>query len=209
MKVIRIPVGPLGTNCYLIYDENKKEGIVVDPGADGDKITDIIKSNGINIKYIIFTHVHFDHILAFYDVKSAFPDAKLILCEKEKDALKDDKKSLIRFARKEYPQIEYDILVSDGDKIEFGDEFFTVIETPGHTEGSMSLYSEGILISGDTLFKYSIGRCDFPTGSLEKETNSIINILFKLPDDTVVYPGHGEATNIAFEKEHNEVYSWL
>jgi len=209
MKIEKIQVGPLSTNCYLIYDELKKEGIVVDPGADGDKIISVIKKAGADIKYIVFTHVHFDHILAYYDIKNEFPDSKLIVSDKEKDALKDDVKSLMHFSRREYPEIKYDLLIKDGDIISFGDESLKVIETPGHTQGSISLYSDGILISGDTLFNYSIGRCDFPTGSLKEEINSIINILFKLPEYTVVHPGHGESTTIGFEKLHNEVYSWI
>ena len=208
MKIKRIAVGSLGTNCYIAYDENKKEGIVIDPGANGERIISHIKALGIDIKYIVFTHVHFDHILAFFDVKGEYPSAKLIVADKEKDALYDDEKSLIRYARSPQPEIKYDLTVKDGDIIKFGDEAFEVIETPGHTEGSICLYSNKILISGDTLFNYSIGRCDFPTGSLSKEINSIINILFKLPPETKVYPGHGDETTIEFEKQHNEVYLW-
>ena len=122
MKIEKISVGPLGTNCYVVYDENKKEGIVVDPGAEGEKINGIIRRIGIDIKYIIFTHVHFDHVLAFYDVKNECPSAKLIVCEKEKDALKDDKKSLMYLSRCNYPSIECDMTVTDGDYISFGDE---------------------------------------------------------------------------------------
>ncbi len=209
MKVERIEVGPLGTNCYLIYCESKKEGIIVDPGYDGDKILNAIDSVEVTIKYIVFTHVHFDHILAYFDIKERFPDAKLIVGEREVPALTDENRSLIRLSRKSYPQIKCDIMVKNGDRIEFGNEAFTVIETPGHTEGSISLYSEGILVSGDTLFNYSIGRCDFPTGNLKEEINSIINILFKLPDNTLVYPGHGNITDIGFEKINNEVYAWI
>lgn len=209
MKIEKLSVGSLGTNCYIAYDENKKEGIVVDPGSNGERINLKIKELGISIKYIVFTHVHFDHILAFSDVKKENPCAKLIVADKEKDALYDDEKSLIRYARTSKPEIRCDLTVNDGDIIEFGDESFKVIETPGHTKGSICLYSDGVLISGDTLFNYSIGRCDFPTGSLKEEINSIINILFKLPDKTNVYPGHGENTTIEFEKRHNEVYAWM
>ena len=209
MKVEKIEVGPLGTNCYLIYCENKKEGIIVDPGYNGERILSKVDNCGVDIKYIVFTHVHFDHILAYFDIKERFPESQLIVGEKEVPALTDEDKNLIKLSRHTYPEIKCDIAVKDGDKIEFGNESFTVIETPGHTVGSISLYSEGVLVSGDTLFNYSIGRCDFPTGNLKDEINSIINILFKLPEETIVYPGHGATTNIGFEKVNNEVYAWI
>lgn len=209
IKITGITVGSLGTNCYIIYDDNTMEGIVADPGGNGSDIIAKIRGMGINLKYIVFTHAHFDHIMAYPELVEAFPGAKLIVSHKEEPALKDGNISLISYYCSDFPEFRGYMTVKNGDIITFGDSEMKVIETPGHTAGSMSLYGDGVLVSGDTLFNCSIGRCDLPTGSIREETNSIINILFKLPDETKVYPGHGPETTIGFEKKNNEVYAWI
>lgn len=209
MKIKRLVVGYLSTNSYIVYDEIKKEGIVIDPGDLGETIEKEVKMLGINLKYIVFTHVHFDHILAYPYLKEVFPKAKLLLSHKEEVSLTDRSKSLLDMVNIDFPVIrDYEVLKND-DEIKFGDIALKVIETPGHTEGSICLYGENTLFSGDTLFLNSMGRWDFPGGNFREEVNSICNKLFKLPYDTVVYSGHGDRTTIGFEIENNEVSGWI
>lgn len=209
MQVIKIVTGNLFENCYIAYDKNTKQGAIIDPGDQAGKIAEQIIKNGIEIKYILFTHGHFDHIAAYFDLKEKFPAALLGFSKNEEELIKDPNKTLLSMLGNDFPEIKSDILLSENDEIILGNSSLKVIETPGHTKGSICFYREGILFAGDTLFKLGMGRCDLPTGSLKEEVNSIIQKLFELPDNTVVYSGHGENTTIGFEKENNEVYSWL
>lgn len=208
MKVLPLEVGELSTNCYIVYDENKKEGIVIDPGGFPLLLISKIKELGINLKYIVFTHVHFDHILGYPKLKDEFPKSQLIVSHIEKNSLWDTSKSLLYYVNEDFPKITKFKEVKKGDFVDFGEILLKVIETPGHTEGSICLYGENTLFSGDTLFYGSLGRWDFPGGDFYKEYHSITEILFKLPDDTVVYPGHGIKTTIGYEKINNEVLKY-
>lgn len=208
MKVLPLVVGNLSTNSYIVYDENKKEGIVIDPGDFPLLLISKIKELGITLKYIVFTHVHFDHILGYPRLKEEFPDSELIVSHIEKDSLWDKEKSLLYYVNVDFPKITEFSEVKNGDFVDFGDVSLKVIETPGHTEGSICLFGENTLFSGDTLFYSSLGRWDFPGGNFYKEYHSITEVLFKLPDDTVVYPGHGDKTTIGYEKINNEVLKY-
>ena len=209
MKIIKIVTGELSENCYIAYDELTKNGVVIDPGDDADKISDAISKHGIELKYILFTHGHFDHIKAYFELKEEYPDTCLAFSKNEAELISDPEKSLLSIFQKSFPEIKADTLLSEGDEIIFGNSSLKVIETPGHTKGSICFYNDGILFAGDTLFHLGMGRCDLPTGSLKEEVNSITSKLFSLPDDTVVYSGHGANSTIGFEKENNEVYAWL
>lgn len=208
MKIKTVVVGMLSTNCYILYDENTNRGIVIDPGADAPRIINEIEKEDISIEYVIFTHAHFDHILAYHGLKEKYENIKLIIGEKEKEALGDEKINLAAFSRMPYKVIKEDITVKDGEYIELDNVKLKVIETPGHTKGGISLFDGENLFSGDVLFYNSIGRTDFPTGNYNEEIETIENILFKLPDETIVYPGHGETTTIGYEKENNEALKW-
>ena len=209
MKIEVIKVGSLSVNCYIVYDENEKDGMIIDPGGNAEDIIARVKSLGLQIKYIVFTHVHFDHILAYHKVKDAFETCELILSEKEVDALSDNRKSLLCYVPEPFLPIKNYTVKKHKDTLKFLNMEFEILETPGHTEGSICLYGHGVVFSGDTLFQGSIGRGDFPGGSIKKEIDSIKNILFKLPDNTVVYPGHEDKTTIAYEKMNNEVVGWI
>jgi len=204
MKIKTVITAPLSENCYIVYDEKTKDGIVIDPGSSDEKILKALSELEINLNYIIFTHGHFDHIGAFFALREAYPNAPLISSEKETEVIYNPQKS---FLESDTP-IRVDKFVSEKDTIIFGNCSLSVIETPGHTKGSICLYTKGTLFSGDTLFKLGMGRCDLPTGSLTEEINSIKYKLFTLPEDTLVYPGHGEHTTIGYEKLHNEVSLW-
>ncbi len=208
MKVLPLVVGNLSTNSYIVYDENKKEGIVIDPGDFPLLLISKIKELGIELKYIVFTHVHFDHILGYPKLKEEFSKSQLIVSHIEKDALSNKQKSLLYYVDAEFPKITDFKEVKNGDFVDFGDISLKVIETPGHTEGSICLYGENTLFSGDTLFYSSVGRWDFPGGDFYKEFHSVTEILFKLPDETIVYPGHGDKTTIGYEKINNEILKY-
>ena len=202
MEVIKQPVGIMGVNCYILGD--KSEAIIVDPGSDADKIIKILDDNEIKAKYIALTHCHFDHILAVEKLIEKL-GVKLIACQSEKENLSDASVNYTdRYSRKPVSLIA-DVYVKDGDIIKSGEFEFKVIETPGHTSGGMCLYCKGenLLISGDTLFYSSVGRCDLATGNEKTLVKSIKEKIFILPDDTVVLPGHGENTSIGFERVNN------
>ncbi len=202
MILIKQPVGIMGVNCYIIGD--KTEAIIVDPGSDAEKIISILNECEITAKYIVLTHCHFDHILAVEKIMEK-SDVKLVACQNEKENLLDASVNYTDKYSRNPVRLTADVYVKDGDIIKSGELEFKVIETPGHTSGSMCLYCKGenLLVSGDTLFYSSVGRCDLATGNEETLVKSIKEKLFILPDDTVVLPGHGEDTSIGFERVNN------
>ena len=204
MRITNLPSGALQANTYLAVDEKTNEGFIVDPGGYNKVLTKEVRDNDVNIKYIILTHGHSDHICGVNEHKAEFPDAKIV-------AYKDEEAMLENPNLKQSPgfgvpySTKADILVSDGDELKVGDVTLKFIHTPGHTEGGMCIYVKEAkaLFSGDTLFRQSIGRTDFPGGSYKEIMDSIRKKLFLLPDDTNVFPGHMGTTSIGFEKENN------
>ncbi len=205
-RIKTCPVGQLGTNCYVIYRESLKKAVIVDPGADGAYILDLCREFSLNPEAILLTHGHFDHILAVKDIKEAFPDVKIFAGKQEKEMLAEPSVNLSSSFGMAYT-VHADGYEEDGAILSLAGMTFKVLFTPGHTSGSVCylIESENILISGDTLFLESLGRTDFPTGSQSQILSSIKERLFVLPDDTLVYPGHGEATTIGHEKVYNPV----
>ncbi|WP_186423865.1 MBL fold metallo-hydrolase [Lacrimispora celerecrescens] len=205
-RIKTCPVGQLGTNCYVIYRESLKKAVIVDPGADGAYILDLCRELSLNPEAILLTHGHFDHILAVKDIKEAFPDVKIFAGKQEKEMLAEPSVNLSSSFGMAYT-VHADGYEEDGAILSLAGMTFKVLFTPGHTSGSVCylIESEDILISGDTLFLESLGRTDFPTGSQSQILSSIKERLFVLPDDTLVYPGHGEATTIGHEKVYNPV----
>lgn len=202
MLNIKKSVGLMGVNCYILGDAD--EALILDTGSDAEGITKTLKENNINAKYIILTHCHFDHIMAVEELVKKL-GVKLIACQNEKENLmRSDINYTDRYSRKPI-ELVADIYVKDGDVIKSGEYEFKVIETPGHTSGSMCLYceKEKLLVSGDTLFFASVGRCDLATGNEAELIKSIKTKLFVLPDDVAVLPGHGENTTIGYEKNNN------
>lgn len=205
MKIKKFEVGPLFVNCYVIYDENAKEAIVIDPGDEPDLIVDFIKEKGLYVKYILCTHGHFDHIGAVKEIKEE-TDAKIALHEKEIETYRNSS-SIARefFGMQIDPQPEPDILLKDGESIFIGNLQFRIIHTPGHSPGSISVYCNGYLFTGDTLFAGSAGRTDLMGGSMQELLNSLKKIA-TLPKDTVIFPGHGPNTKIEIEIKSNPFY---
>jgi len=196
-----LEVGPFASNCYIVGSEATKEGMIIDPGAEADFILDEVRKLGLNIKLIVATHAHIDHIAALRRVKEA-TGAKFAMHELETNG--ETSKGIARMlGLSSDPLPKPDRLLKDGDVIEIGDLRFAVLHTPGHSLGGISLYGEGVIFSGDTLFNFGIGRTDFPGCSYEEIMESIHNKLMTLPDDTIVLPGHGPETTIGAERKYN------
>jgi len=203
MKIETLVVGQLQTNCYLVYDQKSRKTVIIDPGDDADFIIQRIKDLELKSEFILATHGHFDHVLAALELKLAFKIPFLI----HKDDLFLVKRA-VRTADyfvgdtqgfNPYP----DKFIKEKDIISIGKNLqLKVIATPGHSPGGVSFYSRGVLFSGDTLFYNSFGRTDYNYGSLTDLKKSIKEKLFKLPDKTVVYSGHGPQTTIGQEKNN-------
>lgn len=204
MRITNLPSGALQANTYLAVDEKTNEGFIVDPGGYNKVLTKEVRDNDVKIKYIILTHGHSDHICGVNEHKAEFPDAKIVAYKDEEAMLENPNLNQSPGFGVPY-STKADILVSDGDELKVGDVTLKFIHTPGHTEGGMCIYVKEAkaLFSGDTLFRQSIGRTDFPGGSYKKIMDSIRKKLFLLPDDTNVFPGHMGMTSIGFEKENN------
>lgn len=204
MRITNLPSGALQANTYLAVDEKTNEGFIVDPGGYNKVLTKEVRDNDVNIKYIILTHGHSDHICGVNEHKAEFPDAKIVAYKDEEAMLENPNLNQSPGFGVPY-STKADILVSDGDELKVGDVTLKFIHSPGHTEGGMCIYVKEAkaLFSGDTLFRQSIGRTDFPGGSYKEIMDSIRKKLFLLPDDTNVFPGHMGTTSIGFEKENN------
>ena len=191
----------LVTNCYIIVDEETKDAMVIDPGAESQKIIQMLDILEANVKYIFITHCHADHIGALDSLKSA-KGGQILISREDARGLYDTSINLAYYTQTHNPKLEADSRVDDGDLIHLGNIEFKVIKTPGHTKGSLCLYCEkaNLIFTGDTIFSGSWGRTDLPTGSISDIMNSIINKILVLPDDTIVYPGHGRITMIGDEK---------
>ena len=212
IKIGKMVLGVCQTNCYFLYREGGGECIVVDPADQGVNIFRALQKNGFHVAGILLTHGHFDHIWGLDELRDAAnaaadedaEPAKAYAYEAERVLLQDADKNVSRQAGR--PCTTYaDVYVKDGQEITIAGMTCKVIATPGHTAGGCCYYFEeaGFLLSGDTLFAESVGRTDFPTGSMSTLVRSVRERLFVLPDDTKVYPGHGESTTIGHEKEYN------
>lgn len=197
LKRIKVNAGGMmGINCYIIQDEETKETMIIDPGGSFSKIEEMLNVINANVKYILLTHCHGDHIGAVKQVKEKY-GGKILIHRFDKDGLQDTNINLSSHIGIGDVTVQEDARLDDGDILHVGELEFKVIYTPGHTIGSICLYceKEKLLFSGDTLFRGSWGRTDLPTSSLEEIMNSIVNRLMKLPEDTIVYPGHRKINN--------------
>ena len=197
LKRIKVKVGRFDeTNCYIVKDEETKETMVIDPGGEPEKIEEMLNTLNANLKYIVLTHCHGDHIGAVPYLKNKF-NAKILIHRKDEEGLKNQEISLTYYIGIENIVIEDDARLDDGDLIHLGNMEFKIIHTPGHTAGGICIYceKEKLVFTGDTLFRGSWGRTDLPTGSFEDIINSITKKLMVLPKNTIVYPGHRKIYN--------------
>ena len=203
MKIEKFVLGALQTNSYLILNEDTKEVLIVDPATCSDYLLSHVKSNGYIPKGILLTHGHFDHVMGIEGWLNEY-EIPVYLHEDEKEVLANSNLNLSVMIGKYYAYDKVETL-KDGAILDIAGFSFEVIHTPGHTQGGCCYYEakEAVLISGDTLFKSSVGRSDFPTGNMNTLVKSIKERLFVLPDDVMVYPGHNSLTCIADEKMYN------
>ncbi|MBQ9757855.1 MAG: MBL fold metallo-hydrolase [Clostridia bacterium] len=199
----RFILGELVTNCYLIADENTKNAVLFDAPADSEKVLDYLDKNDLNLKIILLTHAHFDHILALKEIMDK-TGAKCMLHKDEEKYLSDPALNLSGEHADKVGKIHEYSLLDDGERIVLDGLLIETIHTPGHTAGGACYLVNGeILISGDTLFSGSIGRTDFPLGSFDDEIKSIKEKLMPLGDEIKVYPGHGFSTTIGKQRKEN------
>jgi glyoxylase-like metal-dependent hydrolase (beta-lactamase superfamily II) len=199
MIIKTIPNGALEANCYILADEATNQAIIVDPGDEPDIILE--QAEEFKVLYIVLTHGHFDHVGAVNDIKEA-TGAEVALHEADFDIYAGAKDHAAFWGFEIEPPDMPTLALKEGDELLVGDLSFVVIHTPGHSPGGMCLYSEGALITGDTLFAGSIGRTDLPGGEMNKMKESFRRLM-GLPDETTILPGHGPSSTIGTEKEHN------
>lgn len=205
MLLRALELGPFAANCYIVGAEKTREGLIIDPTAEAETIMDNVRQLGLTIKLIVATHAHPDHIMALREVKE---ETGVPFAMHEAESAGRIAPGMTRImglfmtgSLKSPPKP--DRLLKDDDIIEVGDLSFTVLHTPGHSPGGISLYGHGVVFCGDTLFNFSIGRTDFPGCSHQKLMDSIHNKLMTLPDETIVLPGHGPRTTIGTERQYN------
>ncbi len=203
MPIHRLPIGPLGANCYII--ENKQDAIIVDPPEDADKVFDFLEENNLKVQAIFCTHLHFDHISGVNIFKEK-TNAPIYAGQGDIDMKEMFLSSAMTFGMPPVDDFEA-IPLTEGEHT-FGTLSCKVITTPGHSPGGLCFYfeNEKSLISGDTLFRRSVGRADFPGGDVHALIASIQEKLFNLPDETIVYPGHDRPTTIIEEKTQNPFF---
>lgn len=202
MILMRLIVGPLQVNCYILADEKTKEAVVIDPGDDAQDLLNIIRSKDLKVKYIVNTHAHFDHVGANRDLQEA-TGAEILLHEADASLLNASTDQAVMFGMKAPSSPPADRYLKHGDLVTAGEVSLKVLHAPGHSSGGICLLEDGIVFSGDALFAGSIGRTDLPGGDLMTLINSIQSNLLTLPDDTRVFPGHGPDTTIGAEKKEN------
>jgi len=194
-----LETGALAANCYIVGDNSngsKREGMIIDPGAEAERILERVNDLELETKLIVLTHGHRDHIGALSELKEA-TGAEICLHTAEADVFQTKRS---HFQQSPPPP---DRWLNGGDTLEIGALRFLVLHTPGHTPGGICLWGEGVLFSGDTLFNFGIGRYDFPGSSGAQLMDSLHTKLMALPDNTIVYPGHGPSTTIGTERRGN------
>lgn len=198
-----LELGPYSVNCYILSDNG--QAVIIDPGFDPATIENLIRDRKIDVKEIIITHGHIDHIMGLPQIKK-FTGAPVLIHQNDAVMLTDPKINLSAFYASPFSTDTADGFLDEGDIINIGRFQLKVIHTPGHSPGSISLLTEEVVFTGDTLFSGSIGGTDFPGADYQTLISSIKNKLLTLPDGTVVYPGHGPDTTIGKERTSNP---WL
>ena len=196
-------VGPLACNCYVVGDPATRDAIVVDPGGDASDIAEVLAGQQLRVKAIVATHAHFDHLVAAGALRE-LTGAPFHLHDSDRPLLDWYQESGRLFLGIELPPPpEVDTSAREGDRLKAGDVELEILHTPGHSPGSISLLSDGVIFSGDTLFARSVGRVDLPGGDERALVAAIKDKIFVLPEETPIYPGHGPATTVAEEKRLN------
>lgn len=196
-------------NNYLAYNdsnETAKEAVLFDCAGSNKEIFKFIDENGLNLKYILITHAHFDHVGGLKEFKEKYPNAKVLMAKADEKLYENLTLQCDMFGHRRVESVKIDEFIDDTKEIEFAGGKIKVISTPGHSAGSVCYLTEDNLFAGDTLFLEEIGRCDLPTGSFKEIEHSIKEKLFKLEDNIKVFTGHGDNTTIGHEKIHNAYF---
>ncbi len=194
---------PIDNNNYLIIDEETKDAALIDCSSIDDRINDELEKQGANLKYILLTHGHFDHVAGIRPNRFK-TNPQIVMNKEDLDWLNKTNQYLPMFGMPEITIPQIDFFVEDNDTIELGTISIKVLHTPGHTQGGVCYLAENKLFSGDTIFREAVGRCDLEGGNFDQIVESIENKIFTLPTDTIIYPGHGNTTTVGWEKEHNK-----
>jgi glyoxylase-like metal-dependent hydrolase (beta-lactamase superfamily II) len=202
LLVHQLSVGPLQVNCFLVACQRTREAMVIDPGEDGPRILQLAESNGYQVKKIVNTHGHFDHIGANQPVKEA-TGAVLMMHEADLPLLQNARNHAQAYGLTVSPSPDPDKFLDEGDVFSVGEQSFSIFHVPGHSPGSICLLSDGHLFVGDVLFAGSVGRTDLPGGDFDALVEGVREKLFRLPAETIVHPGHGPDTTIGHEKKMN------
>ncbi len=206
MQVTMLTVGPFQSNCFIVSCVKTSEAIIVDAGDDGDRILSHVRDNKLQVKLIVNTHAHIDHISALADVKSAL-SVPVLMHENEMLIYRNLAQAAMMFGLAPPKSVAIDRYVRGGDTVAFGKLTATVIETPGHSPGGVSLVFDGVtpprVFVGDVLFQGSIGRTDLPGADHEQMMRTLKDVIMEFPDDMIVYSGHGPETTIGAEKRTN------
>ncbi|MFZ5974576.1 MAG: MBL fold metallo-hydrolase [Bacillota bacterium] len=202
MQVEWINTGAIGVNTYIVWTEGDTNCILIDPGAYPQQLDALLGELGLTPEYVVLTHGHFDHIGGVKNVKDLY-GAKIMIHALDKEMLVSPEKNLSNLFGFNLIQPPADVLLGDGDVIQSGNTKLKVLHTQGHSPGGICLTGENIAFTGDTLFQESIGRTDFPGADYQALLRSIDEKLMALPDDTRIYPGHGEPSDIGHERRYN------
>lgn len=206
MILKQFTAGEYETNNYILICEETNEAVLIDAGGNFAATVSLLKENNAELKYILHTHGHWDHIQGDWELQKNFPEVKTYIHKDDELFAKSLKQQLAAYGKNEIEPPQIDGFLEDSQVIEFGNIILKVIHTPGHSAGGVCFLTDKVLISGDTLFAESVGRTDLPGGSYETLKNSIKNKLFTLDEDITVYPGHGPATSIGYEKANNPFF---
>lgn len=201
MEILQLCVGMVGTNCYIVYDETSREAAVIDPGDNAKSILKSVQEKNLNVKYILLTHAHFDHILAAHEILSA-TNAQYVVPEKDTWLLNRNNMGPFRSAAHGYIEDAPDILANEGTEITFGGITAVYMNTPGHTPGSSVIRMGDVLFTGDTLFRHECGRCDLEGGDFHQMLQSLAR-LYNLKGDYKVLPGHEGVSTLEEERQYN------